>query len=120
MRYGSIGWSVGSTLGYAFASGTKSRVKSEAVPNGLDSPETSKRVLSLIGDGSFQMTAQDVSTMLRYSLTPIIILVRGRCSVGDRGNIYSGAISSQMAESGNTWRPLTAPFVWNSLFCLFR
>lgn len=40
MRYGSIGWSVGATLGYAL--GTAG----------------SKRVLALIGDGSFQMTAQ--------------------------------------------------------------
>jgi len=76
MRYGSIGWSVGATLGYAFASGPKSRIRSAAVPNGLDQqPDGGKRVLSLIGDGSFQMTAQDVSTMLRYSLTPIIILI---------------------------------------------
>lgn len=81
MRYGSIGWSVGATLGYAFASGPKSRISSEAVPNGLDKPVGSKRVLSLIGDGSFQMTAQDVSTMLRYSLTPIIILVSGWLSL---------------------------------------
>jgi pyruvate decarboxylase len=83
MRYGSIGWSVGATLGYAFASGPKSRIRSAAVPNGLDQqPDGGKRVLSLIGDGSFQMTAQDVSTMLRYSLTPIIILVGhgGTCS----------------------------------------
>ena len=32
-------------------------------------------MLTLVGDGSFQMTAQDVSTMLRYGLTPIILLV---------------------------------------------
>eukprot|EP00983_Pelagomonas_calceolata_P034239 1072523-Pelagomonas_calceolata.AAC.1 len=33
------------------------------------------RVISLIGDGSFQMTCQDVSTMLRYGLNPIIFLI---------------------------------------------
>lgn len=37
MQYGSIGWSVGATLGYA-----------QAVPE--------KRVIACIGDGSFQVT----------------------------------------------------------------
>ncbi|KAK1367524.1 Pyruvate decarboxylase [Heracleum sosnowskyi] len=46
MKYGSIGWSVGATLGYAQAA-------------------KDKRVIACIGDGSFQVTAQDVSTMLR-------------------------------------------------------
>lgn len=41
LRYGSIGWSVGATLGYALA----------AAADG-------KRLLSMIGDGSFQVTAQ--------------------------------------------------------------
>ena len=39
MQYGSIGWSVGATLGYA-----------QAVPE--------KRVISFIGDGSFQVDNQ--------------------------------------------------------------
>ncbi|XP_010264586.1 PREDICTED: pyruvate decarboxylase 2 [Nelumbo nucifera] len=56
MQYGSIGWSVGATLGYA-----------QAVPN--------KRVLAFIGDGSFQMTAQEVSTMLRCNQKSIIFLI---------------------------------------------
>ncbi|KAK4759384.1 hypothetical protein SAY87_022515 [Trapa incisa] len=56
MQYGSIGWSVGATLGYA-----------QAVPE--------KRVIACIGDGSFQMTAQDVSTMLRCNQKSIIFLV---------------------------------------------
>ncbi|MEM7442344.1 MAG: thiamine pyrophosphate-binding protein [Pseudomonadota bacterium] len=56
MQYGSIGWSVGATLGYA-----------------LGSPE--RRVIALIGDGSFQMTAQEVSTMIRYGVRPIIFLI---------------------------------------------
>lgn len=57
MQYGSIGWSVGATLGYALATQGK------------------KRVITVVGDGSFQMTAQEVSTMIRYGLDPIIILV---------------------------------------------
>jgi pyruvate decarboxylase len=46
MRYGSIGWSVGAVLGYSLAARGK------------------KRVLALIGDGSFQMTAQVWPTSL--------------------------------------------------------
>jgi pyruvate decarboxylase len=38
MQYGSIGWSVGATLGYAQAAGK------------------GKRVISCIGDGSFQVS----------------------------------------------------------------
>ena len=39
LQYGAIGWSVGATLGFA-----------------LGAPE--RRMLSLIGDGSFQIAAQ--------------------------------------------------------------
>lgn len=56
MQYGSIGWSVGATLGYA-----------QAAQN--------KRVIACIGDGSFQVTAQDVSTMLRCGQNTIIFLI---------------------------------------------
>jgi pyruvate decarboxylase len=56
MQYGSIGWSVGASLGYA-----------QAVPQ--------KRVIACIGDGSFQMTAQDVATMLRCGQKSIIFLI---------------------------------------------
>ncbi|XP_073007012.1 pyruvate decarboxylase 1-like [Typha latifolia] len=56
MQYGSIGWSVGATLGYA-----------QAAKN--------KRVIACIGDGSFQVTAQDVSTMIRYEQQSIIFLM---------------------------------------------
>ncbi|KAI8557048.1 hypothetical protein RHMOL_Rhmol05G0303900 [Rhododendron molle] len=56
MQYGSIGWSVGATLGYAQAA-------------------KDKRVIACIGDGSFQVTAQDVSTMLRCGQRTIIFLI---------------------------------------------
>ncbi|CAN6482732.1 unnamed protein product [Victoria cruziana] len=56
MQYGSIGWSVGATLGYAQAA-------------------KDKRVLACIGDGSFQVTAQDVSTMIRCEQRSIIFLI---------------------------------------------
>ncbi|KAB2601309.1 pyruvate decarboxylase 1 [Pyrus ussuriensis x Pyrus communis] len=56
MQYGSIGWSVGATLGYA--QGAKD-----------------KRVIACIGDGSFQVTAQDISTMIRCGQNTIIFLI---------------------------------------------
>ncbi|KAG0571245.1 hypothetical protein KC19_6G222400 [Ceratodon purpureus] len=55
MQYGSIGWSVGALLGYAQA--------------------TKKRCIACIGDGSFQVTAQDLSTMIRNQQCSIIFLI---------------------------------------------
>lgn len=57
MQYGSIGWSVGALLGMQSALHNK------------------KRVVACIGDGSFQMSAQEISTMIRYGLKPIIFLM---------------------------------------------
>ncbi len=63
MQYGSIGWSVGATLGYAHGA-------------------REKRVITAVGDGSFQMTAQEVSTLLRYgdhlTFGPIIFLINNK------------------------------------------
>ncbi|KAK9861401.1 hypothetical protein WJX84_001430 [Apatococcus fuscideae] len=56
-QYGSIGWSVGATLGSALALQGK------------------KRVISCIGDGSFQVTATDLSTIMRYETNPLIFLI---------------------------------------------
>ncbi len=57
MQWGSIGWSVASTFGYALA------------------VEPDQHVLSLIGDGSFQLTAQEVANMIRYELDNIILFI---------------------------------------------
>jgi TPP-dependent 2-oxoacid decarboxylase len=54
--WGSIGYSVGSVLGTLLAA-----------------PE--RRHLLFVGDGSFQLTAQEVSTMLRHDLKPIIFVI---------------------------------------------
>ncbi|CAL5420362.1 unnamed protein product [Camellia sinensis] len=63
MQYGSIGWAVGATLGYA-----------QAAQN--------KQVIACIGDGSFQVTIQDVSTMLRCEQRTIIFLINnGRYTI---------------------------------------
>lgn len=56
LLYASIGWSLGACLGY-----------------GLGAP--SKRPVCIIGDGAFQMTAQELSTILRYGTCPIIIIM---------------------------------------------
>jgi pyruvate decarboxylase len=57
MQYGSIGWSVGAALGYQLA------------------VQPARRVIACIGDGSFQMTAQELSTMIRYGLKPILFIM---------------------------------------------
>ena len=54
--WGSIGWSVGSCQGAALAA-----------------KETgNRRTILFVGDGSFQLTAQEVSTMIRNDLKPIM------------------------------------------------
>lgn len=57
MQYGSIGWSVGALLGMQAAL------------------HNQKRVIACIGDGSFQMSAQEISTLIRYGYKPIIFLM---------------------------------------------
>lgn len=55
LPYASIGWGVPATLGAQLA-------------------RAHHRVVLLVGDGGFQMTAQEVSTMIRMKLNPIIVL----------------------------------------------
>ena len=96
LQYGSIGWSVGTTLGYAL------------------SCQGERRVLAFIGDGSFQLTAQEVSTMIRYELNPIIFLLNnGGYTIeveihdGPYNNIknwdYAGIIDVFNAGEGKGW-----------------
>ncbi len=59
MQWGSIGWSVPATFGYA-----------------VGAPE--RRVIAMIGDGSFQLTAQEVAQMIRRNLPVIIFLINNR------------------------------------------
>jgi pyruvate decarboxylase len=56
MQWGSIGWSVPAVFGYSLGN------------------KPDRRVLGLIGDGSFQLTAQEVSNMIRYNQNPIIFI----------------------------------------------
>lgn len=57
MQWGHIGWSIPSVFGYAVA----------AAEN--------RRIISLTGDGSFQLTAQEVAQMVRRKLPVIIFLI---------------------------------------------
>lgn len=54
--FGSIGYTVGATLGAAMAA-------------------QDRRVVLFVGDGSFQVTCQDLSTMIRNRLKPVIFLI---------------------------------------------
>ena len=54
--YGSIGYTVGAALGAAMAA-------------------QDRQVVLFVGDGSFQVTCQDISTMIRNHLKPIIFLL---------------------------------------------
>jgi len=54
--YGSIGYTVGATLGAGMAA-------------------QDRRVVLFVGDGSFQVTCQDLSTMIRNGLKPVIFLI---------------------------------------------
>jgi len=54
--YGSIGFTIGATLGVCIAA-----------PN--------RKVILFVGDGSFQVTAQDLSTIIRHKLSPTIFLL---------------------------------------------
>ena len=57
MQYGSIGWAVGATLGTAIAVGR------------------TRKVIALIGDGSVQVTAQEISTMIRQNVRATIFII---------------------------------------------
>ena len=54
--YGSIGYTVGATLGAGLAA-------------------HDRRTVLFVGDGSFQVTCQDLSTMIRNKLKPVIFLI---------------------------------------------
>ncbi|PFH63039.1 hypothetical protein XA68_10080 [Ophiocordyceps unilateralis] len=58
--WGSIGWSVGACQGAALA---------------VRDAGENRRTILFVGDGSFQLTAQEVSTMVRLGLKPIIFVI---------------------------------------------
>ena len=54
--WGSIGYTVGAVMGAAIA-------------------DRERRTILFVGDGSFQLSAQEISTIIRHHLTPIIFLL---------------------------------------------
>ncbi|RIA84104.1 thiamine diphosphate-binding protein [Glomus cerebriforme] len=58
--YGSIGYSIGATLGAALAAKNN---------------EIKRRVILFVGDGSLQVTVQEISTIIRNNLDPIIFIL---------------------------------------------
>ena len=60
--YGSIGYSVGALQGAALAVHEKTKEKK--------SPE--RRVILFVGDGSLQLTVQEIATIIRHGLKPIM------------------------------------------------
>jgi pyruvate decarboxylase/indolepyruvate decarboxylase len=60
MQWGSIGWAVPASFGYGV---------------GLDAD---RRLVSVIGDGSFQLSAQEVANMIRHGQRTLIFLVNNR------------------------------------------
>jgi pyruvate decarboxylase len=92
MQWGSIGWAVPATFGYAVGA-------------------SSRRIIALIGDGSFQLTAQEVAQMIRRKLPVIIFLINNHGYTieveihdGPYNNIknwdYAGLIQVFNAEDG--------------------
>ena len=58
--WGSIGYATGSTQGVALA---------------VTELGSARRTILFTGDGSFQLTAQEVSTMIRHKLKPILFII---------------------------------------------
>ncbi|VTO88028.1 unnamed protein product [Fusarium graminearum] len=59
MQWGHIGWSIPASFGYALA-------------------KPHKRIVVMVGDGAFQMTAQEVSQMVRFRVPIIILLMNNK------------------------------------------
>jgi len=92
--WASIGYSVGSLLGTLAAA-----------------PD--RRHLLFVGDGSFQMTAQELSTMLRHDYKPVIFLINNngytieRCWLGKTSR-FNDVANWAYADLPKVFRPDTA------------
>jgi indolepyruvate decarboxylase len=91
--WGSIGYTVGSLLGTLTAA-----------------PD--RRHLLFVGDGSFQLTAQELSTMLRHDYKPVIFLINNggytieRCWLG-RTSRFNDVANWAYADLPKVFRPDT-------------
>ena len=89
MQWGSIGWAVPATFGYAVGA-------------------SSRRTIALIGDGSFQLTAQEVAQKIRRKLPVIIFLINNHGYTieveihdGDADGFLEGAAEIRLADASN-------------------
>ncbi|WP_158628723.1 alpha-keto acid decarboxylase family protein [Dyella choica] len=94
INWGSIGYSVGALLGALIAA-----------------PE--RRHILLIGDGSFQVTAQELSTILRHDLKPVILLINNGGYTIERGYLgktepYNDVANWSYADLPKVLRPDTS------------
>ncbi|MCL6362630.1 hypothetical protein EXT49_21785, partial [Pectobacterium polaris] len=67
--WGSIGWSVGAALGAAVAAGEM---------------KSAGRVILFVGDGSLQLTVQELSPLIRLGLKPLIFVLNNHGYVIER------------------------------------
>jgi len=94
INWGSIGYSVGALLGAL-----------TAAPN--------RRHLLFVGDGSFQVTAQELSTILRHDHKPVIFLINNGGYTIERGYLgktepYNDVARWAYAELPKAFRPDTS------------
>jgi len=94
INWGSIGYSVGALLGAL-----------TAAPH--------RRHLLLIGDGSFQVTAQELSTILRHDHKPVILLINNGGYTIERGYLgktetYNDIANWSYADLPKVFRPDTS------------
>ena len=101
MQWGAIGWSIPAAFGYSLAT-------------------PSRKLILMVGDGSFQLTAQEVGQMIRQKLPVLILLINNRGYTieaeihdGPYNKIknwdYAGLISVFNAEDGQGcgWKATT-------------
>ncbi|CCK68253.1 branched-chain-2-oxoacid decarboxylase THI3 KNAG_0A05900 [Huiozyma naganishii CBS 8797] len=75
--WASSGYSVGACLGASFAA-------QELQEENPGDASLQHRVLLFVGDGAFQITMQEISTMIRWKLTPYIFLLNNQGYSVDR------------------------------------
>ena len=98
LQYGSLGWSVPATVGYSMA---------------LTDTRRQGRLLALVGDGAFQMSPQEVSTLLRYGQKPVVLvfnnstyLVENEIVEGDMNDLVEWSYAELVqAMQGRGGRP---------------
>ena len=72
LQYGSCGWALGACLGVALG---QQYPAIETSTNTTTATKQQQRVLALIGDGSFQFSAQALSTLIRNNANVTIVLL---------------------------------------------